>query len=253
VTPEPEFPRRVAIFGATSDIAFAVCRIFAERGVRFVLVGRDLHTLEMAADDLRVRGAAQVNIREADFTKTSELQAVAHDAWDALGNLDLALVAFGTLPDQTASEEDNRLAEQALLINFVSPVLLCNALLRKFRAQGSGTIAVITSVAGDRGRQSNFLYGAAKGGLQRYLQGLRHRLFTKNVQVLDVRPGFVMTKMTAAMEQGGPLWTSADRVANDIVAAIEAKRAVLYTPWFWRLVMIGVRNIPAPFFHRTSL
>jgi short-subunit dehydrogenase len=131
-------------------------------------------------------------------------------------------------------------------------VLLCNALAQKFESQESGTIAVITSVAGDRGRKSNSIYGAAKGGLQRYLQGLRHRVFAKNVTVLDIRSGFVISKMTADMQPGGMLWANTDQVARDILEAVRSKRAVLYTPWFWRYIMMGVRNLPAPIFHRTT-
>lgn len=244
---------RVAIFGANSDIAFAVARRLAETGAELVLIGRDLDALQTAAGDLKIRGAQATQIIQANFTETGDLAAIAAGAWGALGSLDVALVSFGTMPRQIAAEADNRVAEQALIVNFVSPVLLCNALAQKFEAQGYGTIAVITSVAGDRGRKSNFIYGAAKGGLQRYLEGLRHRLFAMNIRVLDIRPGFVATKLTAEMQQGGLLWASPDRVAKDIVAALKAGRPILYTPWFWRFVMMGVRNMPAPLFNRTKL
>jgi decaprenylphospho-beta-D-erythro-pentofuranosid-2-ulose 2-reductase len=253
VTAKPSHLHRVAIFGATSDIAFAVARRLVEAGAGVVLVGRDMDALERATSDLKIRGAPEVHIRQADFSRTSDLAAVADAAWDAFGGLDLALVAFGSMPKQDMAEADTCLAEQTLLINFVSPVLLCNVLAQRFESQGSGTIAVITSVAGDRGRKSNFIYGAAKGGLQRYLEGLRHRLFVKNVTVLDIRPGFVLTKMTTDMQQGGPLWASPDRIAKDILAGVKSQGAVLYTPWFWRFIMMGVRNLPAPLFHRIPL
>jgi hypothetical protein len=252
-------PRRVAIFGATSDIATAVARQLAEGGARLVLVGRDPAGLEATAADLRVRGAAEVATARADFADTAALPGAADAAWRAFGGLDLAFVAYGSLPDQSTAASDPRLAEEALLLNFVSPCLLCDLLAARFERQDSrAAIAVVTSVAGDRGRRSNYLYGAAKGGLQRYLEGLRHRLFTAGVRVLDVRPGFVRTKMTAHLASGGPLWASPDRVARDILRAVgkENRRggaAVLYTPWFWRAVMAGVRGLPAPLFHRTSL
>jgi hypothetical protein len=150
-------------------------------------------------------------------------------------------------------EADAGLTEAALVLNFVSPCLLCGLLARRFEAQRSGTMAVITSVAGDRGRRSNYVYGAAKGGLQRYLEGLRHRLYGSGIQVLDVRPGFVSTRMTAHLTRGGPLWAEPDRVALDILRAIASPRAVLYTPWFWRAVMAAVRNLPGPLLHRTKL
>jgi short-subunit dehydrogenase len=250
---EKPFPfQRVAIFGATSDIAFAVARHLAELASHLVLIGRDINALERAVNDLKIRGAPEVHICQADFSQTTELVTMVNAVWDTLGGLDLALVAFGSMPNQEMAESDTRLAEHALTNNFVSPVLLCNVLAQKFESQRSGTIAVITSVAGERGRKSNFIYGAAKGGLQRYLEGLRHRLFAKNVAVLDIRPGFVSTKMTDKMRPSGPLWTNPDRVAKDILAALTSERAFLYTPWFWRYIMMAVRNLPAPIFHRTT-
>ena len=244
---------RFAIFGATSEIASAVARRLAEQGASLVLVGRDKADLDASGRDLKVRGAHEVHIREADFSQTRDLTAVVDAVWQDLGRVDAAFVAFGVMPDQIEAEGNQRVAEQSLIVNFVSPVLLCNALARKFAVQKSGTIAVITSVAGDRGRQSNFMYGAAKGGLQRYVEGLRHRLFAKNVDVLDIRPGMVRTKMTAHLEQSGLLWADADQVATDIVLALGKRRRVVYTPWFWRFVMLGVRNLPSSLFNRSSL
>lgn len=244
---------RVAVFGATSSIAAAVARRYAEKGSRLILVGRDQQSLAAAAADLKVRGAAEVDVQEMDFARTADLPAAANAAWERFDGLDLALVAYGTLPEQQAVAADSAQAEQALVLNFVSPVLLCGELAGRFEERKAGALAVISSVAGDRGRKSNYVYGAAKGGLQRYLEGLRHRLFAAGVQVLDIRPGFVSTKMTAHLPQKGPLWASPDQVAADIVAAIEKRRVVLYTPWFWRWVMLGVRNVPRPLFHRTSL
>lgn len=249
----PAPPRRVAVFGATSGIASAVARRFAEAGARLVLVGRDAAALDGVAADLRVRGAGEVAVRLADFADTSGLAEVAASAWEAFDGLDLALVAYGTLPDQAAAEADPRVAEAALVLNFVSPGLLSGLLAARFEASRSGTLAVVTSVAGDRGRRSNYVYGAAKGGLQRYLEGLRHRLHGAGVAVLDIRPGFVSTRMTEHLPRGGPLWAEPDRVARDIVQAAGAGRAVLYTPWFWRGVMALVRGLPRPLFHRSAL
>jgi short-subunit dehydrogenase len=243
---------RVAVFGATSDIALAVARRYAEAGAHIVLVGRNREAVAAAASDLKVRGA-EIEIQEADFAVTSRLSEVAAAAFDRFGGLDVALVAYGSLPEQQAVESDAAEAEQALVLNFLSPALLCGELARRLEAQKAGSLAVISSVAGDRGRKSNYVYGAAKGGLQRYLEGLRHRLFASGVRVLDIRPGFVSTKMTAHLPQGGPLWADPNRVAADIVAAVQKRRPVVYTPWFWRWVMLAVRNVPAPLFHRSSL
>lgn len=244
---------RIAFFGATSGIAAAVARRFAQKGARIVLIGRSLDSLADAAADLKVRGASDLSILEADFSQTDKAPSWADAAWAAFGGLDVALVAYGSLPDQQKAETDHAEAERALALNFVSPALLCDELARRFEEQRRGTIAVISSVAGDRGRQSNYIYGAAKGGLQRFLEGLRHRLFKAGVHVLDIRPGFVSTKMTAHLPKHGPLWASPDAVAADIVAAIGRTQTVLYTPWFWRWVMLAIRNVPGRVFHRSSL
>lgn len=247
----------IAIFGATSDIAVSVARLYAETKWRIVLVGRDERALAAIKADLLVRGAPDVAVQIADFITLSALPAAADSAFTPFGGLDAVLVAYGTLPDQAASEADARVAEAALVANFTSPVLLLNEVARHFVSQAtagrSGCIAAISSVAGDRGRMSNHIYGAAKGGLQRYLQGLRHRLHAAGIGVVDIRPGFVSTKMTAHVKQGGPLWATPDKVAADIVKAIAARRAVLYTPWFWQGVMLIIRSVPSAIIHRTKL
>lgn len=246
-------PMRAAIFGATSGIAAAVARRLAAAGAALVLVGRDGEAIAASARDLRLRGAPQVVEIAADFAALGSLGDTVERAWHALSGLDLALVAYGSLPDQRALEADPPAAAPVLALNLTSPAILALHLAPYFAAQGSGVLAVITSVAGDRGRQSNYLYGAAKGGLQRLLEGLRHRLHAAGVQVLDIRPGFVATRMTEHLPQGGLLWTEPDRVAADILRAVERRRAVLYTPWFWRIILGIVRALPRPVFHRTSL
>ena len=245
--------RTVVVFGATSEIAAAAARIYAEAGCRLILVGRDGAALSAAKGDLLARGAAEVAVQEADFARTASLPDVAAAAWEQFGGVDIAVIAYGSLPDQAETERQAAAAEAGLLINFTSPALLANELASRFAVQGRSTLAVISSVAGDRGRGSNYLYGAAKGGLQRFLEGLRHRLHKSGVDVLDIRPGFVSTKMTAHLDRKGPLWATPEQVAADIVKAIAARRAVLYTPWFWRGIMTAVRNVPRPVFHRTQL
>ena len=153
---------------------------------------------------------------------------------------------------QDRMETDAGLAADILAVNFTSPAILLNELAQRFQMQGDGALAAITSVAGDRGRKSNYIYGAAKGGLQRFVEGLRHRLAGHGVAVVDIRPGFVTTKMTAHLPRGGPLWASPERVAADIIRAIGKGRAVCYTPGFWRLIMLVIRYLPRVVFHRTS-
>jgi hypothetical protein len=246
-------PGTVALFGATSDIAVAVGRRYAEKGWRLLLVGRDGAALDAAAADLVVRGAAETAVQVADFARSQDLPAVAEAAWDRFGGVDVALIAYGSMAPQRDAEEDAAVAASVIAVNFTSPAILLNALAARFQAQRHGTIAVITSVAGDRGRRSNYVYGGAKGGLQRFVEGLRHRLAASGVAVLDIRPGFVATKMTADLDRNGPLWASPERVAADIAGAVMRGRAVCYTPWFWRVIMLVVRVVPRFIFHRTSL
>jgi decaprenylphospho-beta-D-erythro-pentofuranosid-2-ulose 2-reductase len=242
----------VAVFGATSAIAERVARLYARDGARLLLVARDAARLDTVAADLRARGAAEVATVAADLNDAARLGA-ALDACDALGGADVALVAFGTLGDQPASEADRVHAERELRTNFLSPALLLTELANRFEARGRGTIAVITSVAGVRGRRTNYVYGAAKAGLSAFIEGLRHRLHDRGVAVLDIRPGFVDTPMTAHLARGGPLWATPERVARDIHRAIAKRGAVLYTPWFWRWIMLVIRLLPRPLFHRLKI
>lgn len=253
MTPTTSPPRRIAVFGATSDIAAAVARHAAEAGARLVLVGRNQAALGSHAADLQVRGAAEVVTLEGDFAAIEGLAALADQAWRSFGGLDVALIAYGSLPDQPTVQASSEATALALTLNFTSPAVLIGALASRFETQRSGVIAAISSVAGDRGRKSNYIYGAAKGGLQRLLEGVRHRLHGAGIAVLDIRPGFVATKMTEHLPRGGPLWATPDRVAGDILAAIDARRAVLYTPWFWQVILRLVTALPRPLFHRTSL
>lgn len=249
----PENSLRVAVFGATSGIATAVARSYAEQGAHLILVGRDGEALAAAAADLRVRGAQEVSFHVADLVDVEQATEAVDTTLRALQGLDVALVAHGSLPDQERAQSEPAYAGNQIALNLTSAVVVCEALAGAFEARGEGTIAVITSVAGDRGRQSNYIYGAAKGGLQRYLEGLRHRLHSSGVNVLDIRPGFVRTPMTAHLPRSGPLWADPERVARDILKAIARRRAVLYTPFFWRYILALVCALPRPVFHRTKL
>lgn len=243
----------VAIFGATSAIAEQVARRFAAKGARLFLVARDPARLERIAADLAVRGAGSVATHTADLDEPTALESVLAAMERAIGLPEIVLLAFGTLGDQAAIARDAEAARRSLLTNFVSPACLLTALAGRMEPAGRGLIAVLTSVAGERGRASNYVYGAAKGGLSTFLEGLRHRLARTGIRVLDVRPGPVATPMTAHLGLGGPLLASVERVAADIERAIERRRSVLYTPWFWRWIMLVVRALPEPLFHRTRL
>jgi short-subunit dehydrogenase len=240
-------PARVAILGATSTIAEACARLWAAAGAELYLAGRRAEALDVIARDLEVRGARAVTTRACDLADVGQHSALLAE----LGTPDIVLVAWGTLTDQARAQAEPAYATSELATNFTAPAALLLSLAEGMAS--GGVIACITSVAGDRGRQSNFVYGSAKAGLQRFLEGLRHRLHGRGIAVLDIRPGFVATAMTAHLPQEGPLWAAPERVARDIVRAVERRRAVLYTPWFWRWIMLVVRSVPRFVFHRTQL
>ena len=178
--------------------------------------------------------------------------AMLEAAERAFGGLDVALIAHGSLPDQKACETSVELTLREIEINGLSVVALATRLGEKFEAQGRGSLAVISSVAGDRGRQSNYVYGAAKGMVSLFLQGLRNRLARKGVQVLTIKPGFVDTPMTAAFSKGA-LWAKPAGIASGIVRAIDRKSDEVYLPGFWYLIMALIRHIPERVFKRLSL
>jgi decaprenylphospho-beta-D-erythro-pentofuranosid-2-ulose 2-reductase len=248
----PEASRRVLIVGATSAIAAETARIYAADGARLFLTGRNAEHLQAVAADLRVRGAAAVETTELDVTVHRRCEEVVESAWTAFGGLDVALIAHGVLPDQARCQSSADEAIRSLDVNFLSAVALLTPLANRFEAARGGCIAVITSVAGDRGRQSNYIYGAAKGGLDRFLEGLRNRLHHAGVAVITLKPGFVDTPMTAGLKQG-PLFASARAAGRGVHRAIERRRDVAYIPWFWRPIMYVIRALPEVVFKRLQL
>ena len=244
--------QRVLIIGASSAIAEATARRWAARGAALFLVGRKAERLEQIAADLRVRGAASVACQAQDACARDAHETMLCAAEQAMGGLDVALIAHGSLPDQKACEASVELTLEEIDPNALSVIALLTRLATRFEAQGHGSLAVISSVAGDRGRQSNYVYGAAKGMLTLFLQGLRNRLAKKGVHVLTVKPGFVDTPMTASFKKGA-LWASPDAIAQGIVSAIDKKRDVVYLPGFWWLIMTLIRHIPERIFKKLSL
>lgn len=245
-------PPRVLIVGATSAIATETARAYAASGARLFLTGRDLARLDGVAADLRVRGASAVETAVLDVTDLRRGPEVIEAAWAAFDGLDVALVAHGVLPDQARCQSSADDALAAIEVNFTSTVALLTPLANRFEAAGGGCIAVISSVAGDRGRQSNYVYGSAKGGLDRFLEGLRNRLFRSGVAVVTLKPGFVDTPMTAGLRQGA-LFATARRAGRAVHRAIEGRRDVAYIPWFWRPIMAIIRALPEPVFKRLRL
>jgi len=241
---------RVLIIGATSAIAEAVARRYAAQGAALFLVARRQPQLTAIADDLRVRGAGFVATHCLDVTDFSGHAAMLDAAWSALGQVDVTLIAHGTLPEQAACDASVETAMREFATNGTATIALCLQLAQ--RLQGNATLAVISSVAGDRGRASNYLYGSAKASVSAFLSGLRQRLNATGVNVLTIKPGFVDTPMTRDFRKG-PLWASPETVASGIVRAIERRRSVVYLPWFWRGIMMVIKSIPEPVFRRIRL
>lgn len=244
--------QKVLIIGATSAIAEHTARCYAAEGAAIYLLGRNAARLQVIADDLRVRGAAQVGVGELDVNELASHKPALDAAVAALVGLDVALLAHGTLPDQAACEADPELARREFHTNAVATLSLMADIAARLQAQKQGTLAVISSVAGDRGRQSNYLYGAAKSAVSTYAAGLRNRLYPSGVQVLTVKPGFVDTPMTAQFRKGA-LWATPAYVGRKIHAAIKKRSDVLYVPGFWRLIMLIIQHVPEFIFKRLKL
>jgi hypothetical protein len=244
--------KRILIIGATSAIAESSARLFARRGDALFLVGRDAARLQAMAEDLRVRGAKKVLTFVLDVAHIDRYASMLQSATEQMGGLDAALIAHGTLSDQAACQSSVEPLQQELHTNALSVMALCTLLANYFEAQRSGTIAVISSVAGDRGRRSNYVYGSAKAAVTAFSSGLRQRLHACGVAVVTIKPGFVDTPMTAAFKKGA-LWASPAAVAHSIVRAMDRGTAVIYTPGFWRPIMWIIRSIPERIFLRLKL
>ena len=242
--------QHVLIMGATSGMAEALARIYAGQGAKLFLVARNADKLNAVASDLQARGASEVKTWVMDANNSNAIAPMLDAAWQAFGNIDVALVAHGTLPDQLRTQIDMPYAISEFRTNAESVIACLAGLAIKFEPQGKGVIAVIGSVAGDRGRASNYLYGAAKAAVETFASGLRARLFSAGVHVLLVKPGFVATPMTAHLPLPSMLTLSADQAATDIVKAINKRKDVLYTAWFWAWIMLIIRWLPAAVFKR---
>jgi decaprenylphospho-beta-D-erythro-pentofuranosid-2-ulose 2-reductase len=243
---------RIVIAGATSAIAQAAARQWARRGATLFLVARDAQKLAAVQADLRARGAQLAGEYIADLRDTAAHEELRARALAGLGTIDALLIAHGSLGEQHASERSAALALDEMQANFASAVSLLTVFANHFEAAGAGTIAAIGSVAGDRGRASNYVYGAAKGGLAIFLAGLRARLAPKGVRVVTIKPGFVDTPMTADFTKGA-LWSSPERAAAGVVSAMDRGVGVAYVPGYWRWIMLVIRLIPEPIFIRMKL
>lgn len=243
----------VVIIGATSTIAEACASLWAKEGHSLYLLARNEEKLAANAADLSVRYGANVHTHLFDARNIELIPKLLHEVVEDAGSVDLFLIAHGTLPDQTRCENDSHYSVQELGVNAVSVITCLNESARLLQKQGKGKVAVITSVAGDRGRQSNYLYGAAKSMVSTYISGMQHRFYASGVHIIDIKPGFIDSAMTRHIENKGVLWTSAPKAAELITKAIAANKAVAYIPGFWRLIMLIICSLPDFIFNRTKL
>lgn len=242
--------QKILIIGATSAIARATIRLYAVRGACLHLVARNESLLGAVAVDARVRGAAQVSVSSLDVNDFERHGQAVDEAVKMLGTIDVALICHGSLPDQHASARSFPVARHEINTNGLSVISMLTLLAEVMSRQQGGTLAVITSVAGDRGRQSNYVYGAVKAMVSTYLQGLRGRLLPSGVHVVDIRPGFVDSPMTAHVEKKGMLWSSPERIGRIIVRSIDRRKHTVYAPFYWRFIMFGVKMLPEFLFKR---
>lgn len=247
-------PKSVVILGAASGVARYIADAFAQRGCTLILADLDTAESEIIARDLRVRHEAACYVLDFD--------AVAYERHDAFvarceelmgGPPDGVMLCFGYMADQATAQADFEVARRTVEVNFSGAVSILERFAVAFEARGSGFIAAISSVAGDRGRKMNYIYGSAKAGLSAYLQGLRNRLHSSGVQVTTLKPGFMDTAMTFGMELPGPLLTAPDAAARLIVAAILKGRDIAYIPFYWRYIMLIIKGIPEWQFKKMSI
>ncbi len=247
--------KRVVIVGATSRIAECCARRWAATGAKLFLIARDQDRLQQIHADLGVRGGHPDNLGASGFDALDygNYARLVQNADEFLGGIDVVLIAHGTLPEQSACEQDLDQARSALEINGLSAVLLAEAFAMRMAPAGHGSIAVIGSVAGDRGRRSNYVYGAAKALVHRYLEGMRHRLAPHGLQIVTIKPGPTDTPMTANYNQPGVRLADPEDVADLIVRGIERGRTTIYAPGIWRWIMLVIRHIPERIFMKMSL
>ena len=242
--------KTILIVGARSDIAQAIARVYAEENLTILLAARNSDDLNIIAQDLVIRGADSVKVLEYEATSLKKLQTFVKKIYPLP---DIVVCAVGYLGVQKEAQQSIDVAQNVIDINFTGPCLLFEQLAEKMIKRGSGTLVGISSVAGDRGRASNYFYGSAKAGFSTYLSGLRQRASEAGIHVLTVKPGFVRTSMTADINLPNILTTTPEIVAQYIVNACNSNTCIVYAPWYWRWIMLIIRLIPEKLFAKLKL
>lgn len=240
----------VLILGANSDIAIATARRFAKAGCNLYLASRNMDELEKTATDIQLRNQIEVKAVALDATDFASHVAFYKSLEPKPAGV---IVAFGVMHDQKAAQDDFVLAQQMVNTNYLGALSLLENCCADFAARKSGFIVGISSVAGDRGRKSNYIYGSSKAAFTAYLAGLRHRLINQGVSVLTVKPGFVATKMTAGLDLPAKLTAQTDEVAEAIFRGVKKEKQVIYIKPIWRSIMLIIQHLPNFVFHRTQL
>lgn len=243
----------IFIAGATSAIAQAWARLQAAQGACFYLVGRDADKLQAVKDDLLTRGASDVQLHTADLAAPQDYSNLVTRLYAHWPRVDIALFAQGNMPDQRVLEKNVADLRSMFELNAMSYIQPASLIAERMAQAGSGSMVLISSPAGDRGRQSNYFYGASKAAVSVFAGGLRNHVANSGVQVLTVKPGFVDTPMTALMDKSGPLWAKPEQIAACIDNGLKKKKDVIYAPWFWQYIMLVIRHIPEVIFKRMML
>lgn len=246
--------KSILIVGGTSGIAKACCKIWASRdNYHFTLAVRNQDLGKLVANDLKIQYPNSVfSVHCLDFLEPESINSFISELFKR-EKVDIALVAQGSLPDQKKCESDLMLVKNSIAINLISPILFSECIVNRMCMQGFGTLAIIGSVAGDRGRKSNYIYGCAKGALNQYCQGIRHRLFKGNIFISLIKPGPTRTPMTSHLVDGNMSLANVDTVASTIVDGIKARKKIIYCPPKWKFIMAILDKVPESIFNRLNI
>ncbi|MBO8156669.1 MAG: SDR family oxidoreductase [Bacillaceae bacterium] len=243
----------ILVLGATSDIAKATIHKLAAKGRDLVLAGRRMDEMEKMKRDLEIRYQVTIWIEPFDALDFDWHETFFTRCVEKAGKLDGLLLMYGTMADQKEAEQDFSVAKQMIDVNYSSAVSILNLAADYFEKRKAGFICGVSSVAGDKGRKSNYIYGSTKSALTTYLEGLRNRLHASNVHVMTIKPGIIDTKMTYGVVEPTPLMAPPETAANDIVKGLDRKKETVYTPWFWLFIMLIIKHLPEKWFKRTDL
>jgi decaprenylphospho-beta-D-erythro-pentofuranosid-2-ulose 2-reductase len=242
--------RTVLIVGAKSDIAKEVARVYAKQGYNLYLAARETDSLEAFANDITIRHGISVSLKVLDMVDFENHE----DFYNSLEPKPHGvIVVAGYMVEQKVCEATLSETLETINVNYTGAVSLLNSVANDMEQRKSGFIVGVSSVAGDRGRKANYIYGSAKAGFSAYLSGLRNRLFESGVSVLTVKPGFVATKMTEGLDLPKRLTAQPQEVAKDIFQAQQKGQNTLYTKWIWRYIMLIIKHIPESLFKKMSI